>query len=183
MSEVRPSENLCVLPYGSCLKVARKDVTQMNQPALVEILALQYDFCARCNATLDSLQKILSSSSSQWKLQVHQVASREDALKWRLKSSPTLRVNGNDLPLPLSESACGDCSQGDVSVVCRSWIWNNQEHAVPPQEMLESLLAQAAQLPPAKSPNEPFQLPDNLERYFSSQGAGCCSPQTCDCRS
>ncbi len=148
----------------------------------VEILALDYNTCGRCNGTLSNLRQVLDGWKSPWDLEVHHIATREQAIAHRLVSSPTLRVNGNDLPLPLSQSSCGDCSPGDAIVVCRSWIWEGQEYSEPPLAMLRALLQQAAELPIAGEPQVHFELPSNLEVFFSGQGQGCCGPTPCGCQ-
>jgi hypothetical protein len=49
----------------------------------------------------------------------------------------TIRINGKDIVLEMSETDCGDC--GDLcseNVVCRSWIYKGDEYSEPSKEML-----------------------------------------------
>ncbi len=116
------------------------------------------------------------------------VESAEQARALRFVSSPTIRVDGHDVALELRESLCGSEACGDGcgdQIACRVWVHRGQEYTEPPVAMIvDAILGHVyggAPSPGAPEP-EPYDLPDNLARFFSastgsaeSEVSACCS--------
>jgi Domain of unknown function (DUF2703) len=111
------------------------------------------------------------------------VGSEEQARRWRLVSSPTIRVNDRDVAGELTESACGPCSDlcGDQTL-CRVWRYQGREYTAAPVGLLvDAILGQAygphrgpGELPgghaaaaSATPGNGVFELPENLRAFFA----------------
>ncbi|MBL8896949.1 MAG: DUF2703 domain-containing protein [Planctomycetes bacterium] len=149
----------------------------------VELLALDLATCTRCldasaaiEAALRQLEPVLAEVGMEVRFVQRVVRSEAEAVKHRLVSSPTLRIQGEDVALELRESRCSDCcALADGSAVdCRVWLWQGREHSSPPKALfLDALLkgyARALAAPPASAASEaPFVLPENLRRFFAAR--------------
>ncbi|HEX2096908.1 MAG TPA: DUF2703 domain-containing protein [Solirubrobacterales bacterium] len=180
--------------------------TQTDSPARrvrIDLLYLDIATCTRCRgaernveSALDAARDLLAATGIHLELHKAHVDSAEQARELRLESSPTVRINGRDVALELRESPCESdpCSDGHGEPIsCRVWAHDGQEHTEPPVAMiLDAILRElygGASAAPSQLAKEPFQLPENLERFFASKadasGAepgdesageqGCCS--------
>ena len=70
------------------------------------------------------------------------VTSYDQALQLGLVSSPTIRVNGQDLALEVRESHCPSCSSiSGTDTFCRVWDFEGQEYKSAPKALIvESVL-------------------------------------------
>jgi len=65
------------------------------------------------------------------------IATEELAKKFKFLSSPTIRVNGQDVCVSVKENSCGCCSDiSGTDVDCRVFEYNGESYEVPPKEML-----------------------------------------------
>lgn len=176
--------------------------TQTNAATLskridIELLALDLSACSRCVGTAKNLQTAISLVKDLLREVGTEVAyhdtvvtSVEQAANLRLRSSPTVRINGRDMITELRENSCEDCGElcgcGD-GVNCQVWAWQGVEHLEAPVALLiDALLKEYAKadLPTAEAP-PPFSLPENLQRFFTSRQAQatgetkCCDDQAC----
>ena len=98
------------------------------------------------------------------------ITSRALACEHRFVSSPTIRLNGNDVQRAGSESRCQACGSlcGD-EVGCRTWEYRGQRYSTPPEVMLVEAILSAAYCPPPTAEPErgDYLLPENLERFFA----------------
>lgn len=169
----------------------------------IEFMFLDLTTCERCLGTDKSLEEaleltrqVLAATGVTVTVSKIHVTSAEQASELRFVSSPTIRVNGQDVALELRESSCGSeaCTDGcGDSVNCRVWAYRGQEYTEPPVPMVvEAILRQvyggtgagpaeaaAAASGPARA--QGYELPENLARFFAGKesaadGAACCGP-------
>ena len=97
------------------------------------------------------------------------ITSKELAIKHEFISSPTIRINRNDIVLEVNETPCKDCGDlcGD-NVDCRSWVYEGSEYTEPPKAMIVNAILKevfggnkAIQI----SKRE-YVLPQNLKVFF-----------------
>lgn len=144
-------------------------------PISIDFLYLDTTVCGRCQDTDAALDEAVSSvtvvlDAAGYAVTVNKVniATRELAIQHRFVSSPTIRVNGNDIAVELRESVCEDCGElcGDT-VDCRVWMYNGVEYSAPPKELIVNAILREVYSPMLVKPErEPYQLPENLETYF-----------------
>lgn len=171
----------------------------------VEILALDLHTCDRCTGTdsaieaaVMDLRPVLESVGVALRFRKTVVQTAEQATALRFQSSPTIRINGRDLPIELRESRCGDCTTlcgGTAVTDCRVWVWRGREYTEAPKGLIIDAILRAypnAAHEAAPAP-EAFVLPENLRRFFdakrapsagteakaSSSTAQCCDTKTC----
>ena len=146
----------------------------------IELLALDLATCGRCTRTDRNLDDALAKAASVLREKMidvevvkHVVASSKDAERLRFLSSPTIRIDGEDIALDLRESPCDDCGElcgceGRVS--CRVWVWNGKEYLEAPTEMIVASVLKAAdtRATPKGKPGTPYVMPENLRTFFAS---------------
>jgi hypothetical protein len=147
----------------------------------VELLALDLSTCDRCTGTdaaieaaVTDLRPALREAGVELRFRKTVVQTAEQATTLRFQSSPTIRINGRDLPIGLRESRCGDCTTlcgGAASTDCRVWIWRGREYTEAPKGLIVDAILRA--YPRAGEPLEPargeFALPDNLLRFYEAK--------------
>ncbi len=153
---------------------------------LIDFLYLDLNVCSRCQGTDDSLDqaikevsKILEATGIEVVVNKINVTSEELALKYQFVSSPTIRVNGNDIQMEIKESLCESCGDlcGD-EVDCRVWTYQDQEFNVPPKAMIiEGILKEVYGNSSEKRINEnDYVLPENLKNFYKAinKKENCC---------
>lgn len=152
---------------------------------LIDFLYLDLKTCERCMATDETLKQALHVLSGVFdtigfevKVNSVNITSRELAEEYRFISSPTIRVNGVDICSELVESNCADCGDlcGD-SVDCRVFRYEGKEYEQPPVPMIVDGILKAIYGGLSQT-EEPYTLPDNLERFFIGK-SGCCDSGCC----
>jgi hypothetical protein len=172
----------------------------------VDFLYLDLSTCGRCKGTdanleaaLAEVARLLAAAGAEVSLRKTLVASEEQARELRFVSSPTIRVNGQDIALELRESRCGDCEACacNGTVNCRLWVWQGQEYEeAPPAMIVDAILrevyAGSPRPGPIMEPAAEAAVPDNLQRFFAgtarqaaatasccsaSEQASCCQPE------
>lgn len=151
---------------------------QPKKPVIIDFLYLDTTICGRCRDTEKALDEAVSNVSAVldatgYEVNVNKVniATRELAIEHRFISSPTIRVNGNDIAVELRESVCQDCGDlcGDT-VDCRVWVYNGAEYTSPPRELIvDAILREVYGAQQGGSKNEVYRLPENLEAYFRAR--------------
>jgi len=156
---------------------------------LVEYLYLDLQVCDRCIGTeqvldevITTLEPALKLAGLELKYQKIKVDSPELAHQYRFESSPTVRVNGQDVCSTVNENACDCCSDISGSLVdCRVFEYKGKTHEVPPKEMLaEAILRMVfgTQTTPCCDDIK-FQLPENLKHFYLGKNeksdCGCAS--------
>lgn len=99
------------------------------------------------------------------------VNTAELAQKYEFFSSPTIRINGQDIQLEVKESLCESCGDlcGD-QVDCRVWVYQGREYNVPPKGMIIEAILKAVYggQPPAETSSVPYVMPDNLKNFYAA---------------
>lgn len=148
---------------------------QPKKTIAIDFLYLDTTVCGRCQDTEKALDEAVSNvsvvlSAAGYKVNVNKVniTTRELAVQYQFVSSPTIRVNGNDIAVELKESVCEDCGElcGD-SVDCRVWVYNGVEYTAPPKELIvDAILREVYNAKQGEPEHEPYQLPENLGTFF-----------------
>ncbi len=157
---------------------------------LVEYLYLDLQTCDRCIGTDKVLDVVMTILTPTFYLAGYEVVynkiemeTAEIARKHRFISSPTIRVNGNDICQSVSENSCGCCSEiSGTDVDCRVFEYNGQKYEVPPKEMLaEAILKAVYEQGDGECSCRDYELPDNLKQFFQGKnnknctcGGSCC---------
>lgn len=147
----------------------------------VELLGLDLATCGRCTGTdrnMEQAMSVIASAMQKAEVDVEVrrvvVSSADQARALRFKSSPTLRVNGRDIPVEFRESACGDCAaicKSADGVDCRVWVWRGKEYTEAPTPLIIDAVFRAYSdaWMPVPVDEAPFVLPQNLDRFFAAR--------------
>lgn len=101
------------------------------------------------------------------------------AQKLRFLSSPTIRVNGQDICSAIAENACDCCSDiSGADVNCRVFEYKGKAYEVPPHEMLAQAVINAVFVKTVFV----VSIPENLKAFFEGKakkigyscGGNCC---------
>lgn len=164
-------------------------------PAIeIELLALDLSRCARCLGTLANIEKaiglirpVLELMELQVNLKKTVIDSEEQARRSHFATSPTVRVNGNDIAFETLESACDSCAGlcgCDEGITCRVWRYREQQYPEAPVGLIvDGILRENFGSKDETTPHTRFSgVPENLQRYFRSKvkvetaATSCCSP-------
>ena len=165
------SKCCCSASEGCCPQPPKKSIA-------IDFLYLDTSICERCQDTEKALDEAVSSvtvvlNAAGYEVKVNKVniATKELAIQYQFISSPTIRVNGNDIAVELRESACEDCGNLCGNLVdCRTWVYNGVEYTAPPKELIvDAILREVYQAKQGEPVCEPYQLPMNLKTFFTSK--------------
>lgn len=106
------------------------------------------------------------------------VETEDMAIEHRLESSPTIRINGQDIHPQVEESTCESCGTlvASGAVDCRVWTWQGQQFTSPPKGLIVEALMRAAVAPPTSTEGTAYSVPENLRLFFKNRSAartGC----------
>ena len=142
----------------------------------IEFLYLDLNECERCQVTdsnldaaVSAVAPVLAAAGYETVVDKINIVSAELAMQHKFVSSPTIRVNGRDMALEVTETLCGDC--GDLcgsETLCRSWIYEGAEHDEPPTGMIIAAILRGVFGGESAAPaaEEPYVLPENLAKFF-----------------
>lgn len=172
-------------------------ISQHNSKSItVELLAVDLDTCGRCTGTAEHLAQALALTTPALASLGVSVETAEticttanEARKARLRSSPTIRIDGTDIEpanaeTPCEASAC--CDPHGVPIACRVWTYQGEAHHAAPVGLIVERILQAAVGRPfstrtgsTHSDPAPYKLPANLERFYGEQAepGACCPPE------
>lgn len=164
----------CFGPQNQPREVA---LGELRMPVVVDLLFLDNEVCGRCRGAEEVLDQAVADVAPVLGLTgrgivVNRVKITDRALarEHHFVSSPTIRVNGNDVQRAGSESPCQGCGSlcGD-EVDCRTWEYRGQRYSTPPEAMLVEAILSAAYCPPPTAEPEggDYLMPENLERFFA----------------
>lgn len=155
----------------------------------LEYLYLDLDTCDRCLGSESVLEDAISELEKQYpsvnfKLKKVHIDSLQKAVECKFVSSPTIRINGQDLPVTLEESNCSSCSDiSGTSTDCRAWSYNGKKYNTAPKLMLVEVISNILdeKTEPRKQ-TETYQTPENIIDFFESKAGSkshtdsfCCS--------
>lgn len=167
----------CSCGSGCC---SSEEGTAGKRHILIDFMYIDLTTCDRCLGTEASLDEAIAEvsallQSAGYALEVHKilVETEEQARQLGFVSSPTIRINGQDIQLDFKESLCGCCGEiAGQDIDCRAWLWQGQEYTTPPKAMLVDAILRyvygGAQAAVAAKP-EPKPVPDNLKRFFAAE--------------
>ncbi len=176
-------------PSGQGAQEVREERKVLN----VDLVVIDLSSCKRCVPTGDQLKeavKLLTPAAEALGIELRHreivVQTPDEARKFGLLTSPTIRLNGRDIAQDIRESrceSCGDLTENNTDVDCREWHYRGKVYSAAPIAMLVESIMQAMlkidEIPPlATAPI--LDLPENLKRYFAnkkggSTSKGCCS--------
>lgn len=170
-------------------------VSEDPKQLLIEYLYLDLSTCDRCIGTDTVLDEVVEALTPTLKLAGYSVdykkvemTTAELATQYRFVSSPTIRVNGQDICGSVAESSCGCCSDiSGTDVDCRVFEYEGRSYEVPPKAMLTEAVLRVAFSAQTESCGDTgntgdFVLIDNLKRFYDgkkSLSSGCSCG--CDC--
>ena len=152
--------------------------TKSEKRVLIEYLYLDLNTCDRCIGTEQELDMVVSTLSPALNLagytveyQKIEIISEEVAEKHKFLSSPTVRVNGEDVCQSIVENNCGCCGQiSGTDVDCRIFEYNGETYEVAPKEMLaEAILKEVFGSGEGTDACSEYGLPANLKAFFDGK--------------
>ena len=153
-----------------------------KKKTIVEYLYLDLETCERCIGTdsaLDEVVMILTPALNLAGFEVEynkiEMKTAELAEQYKFLSSPTIRVNGQDICQSVAENSCGCCSDiSGTDVSCRVFEYNEETYEVPPKEMLAEAILNVVfgQVKNGCSCGE-YELPENLREFFEGKKSKC----------
>jgi hypothetical protein len=166
------------------------DGPETRRKLRIDLLFLDLTTCTRClgadrslEAALERVGDVLRAAGVEPEVNKVWVESAEQARALRFVSSPTIRVDGEDVALELRESPCGAeaCTDGcGANTGCRVWVYRGAEYTEPPVEMIVDAILRRVYggvASPRAEVVAGYELPENLARFFagrtSSEGACC----------
>ena len=163
----------------ACGSDAKKNMT-------VEYLYLDLETCDRCIGTDSILEEVIQTLTPALEMAGFEVEYRKIEMttakiaeQYKFLSSPTIRVNGQDICSSVAENSCGCCSDiSGTDVNCRVFAYNGETYEVPPKEMLAEAVLHAVfgQVATGCSCGS-YVLPENLREFYigkkSKSGCSC----------
>lgn len=163
----------------------------MAKPVEIDYLYLDLDTCDRCIGTDQALEEVINQVAPALALAGYAVAYRKIeistaqlAAEYRFLSSPTIRVNGQDICGAVKETDCACC--GGISgtpVDCRVFEYEGETYETPPKAMLAEAILRGAFAPAPMPDSGCYALPENLKTFFRGKAekraacsckSGCC---------
>ena len=176
---VTSAKETCICHLGKiavCCEESEATVTKKE--VRIEFLYLDLSVCERCqgaqnnlDAALREVSAVLQSAGYTVSVEKINITSPELAVKYEFLSSPTIRVNGHDIALDVTETTCRSC--GDLcggETQCRSWVYEGQEYEEPPKELIVNGILQAVfgnGRIGVRAVRHPYLLPENLAAFFA----------------
>lgn len=164
----------------------------MNEKTVtVDYLYLDLQSCDRCIGTDAVLEEAIAElmptlERAGFSIEYRKIEMKTAAIatEYQFLSSPTIRANGQDICITVTENNCGCCSDISGSAVdCRVFIYEGSPFEVPPKEMLIKGILEAVFTPSKTTSNDRYTLPDNLYRFFigkTKKSVYCCSGDCCN---
>lgn len=159
-----------------------------SKKAVIEYLYLDLNTCDRCCGTADVLDEVVAVLRPALELAGYAVDYRkcemttaEIAEQYRFLSSPTIRVNGNDIFGEVQESDCECCGEiAGAAVDCRVFEYEGKTYEVPTKEMLADLILKCLHAAPECSCGT-YELPENLKQFYEGKERKAASACCCSC--
>ncbi len=148
-----------------------------EKKVLIEYLYLDLSTCDRCIGTDTVLNEVVAEIAPALKLagytidyQKHEIATPELATKYRFLSSPTVRVNGQDICTGIVETDCDCCGQiSGTQIDCRVFEYEGNSYEVPPKAMLAERIFKAVFTNSIDCSCDSYEIPENLIRFFNGK--------------
>lgn len=160
-----------------CPDTTVNENSRKRKHLLIEFMYIDLQVCVRCMGTDTALEEAITEVANILKVAGYEIEVRkilveteEQAAELNFVSSPTIRINGQDIQLDAKESLCESC--GDVAgedIDCRVWSWEGQEYLLPPKALIVDALLRhvyGGKQPDSKAGRA---VPDNLKRFFAAK--------------
>lgn len=165
--------------------------TTSKKKVVVEYLYLDIETCGRCIGTDNILDEVMITLTPTLNIAGFEVEynkiemnTAEVAKQYKFLSSPTIRVNSQDICQSVEENSCGCCSDiSGTDVNCRVFEYNGKTYEVPPKEMIaKAILNEILGYTEAGYSCEKYELPGKLREFFEGKknksdcscGGNCC---------
>jgi hypothetical protein len=171
------------------------DRPETRRKLRIDLLFLDLTTCTRClganrslEAALERVCDVLRAAGVEPEVNKVRVESAEHARALRFVSSPTIRVDGEDVALELRESPCGSeaCTDGcGADTACRVWVYRGSEYTEPPVEMIVAAILRCVYggaAAPRADAVAGYELPENLTRFFAGRAAAPSPKEGACCR-
>lgn len=146
----------------------------------IEFLYIDLSVCTRCQGTESNLEEavaevaqVLRATGADVNVEKIHVQTEEQARELGFVSSPTIRINGQDIQLEVKENLCESC--GDLcgeDVDCRIWTYQGKEYTVPPKGMIIDAILREVYAGTKENVTKTTQgghVPENLQKFFAAQ--------------
>lgn len=160
-----------------------------EKSVMIEYSYLDLQSCDRCIGTDAVLEEAIADLTptlerAGYIIEYRKIEIKTDviATEYQFLSSPTIRVNGQDICATVTENNCGGCSNISGSAVdCRVFVYKGSSYEVPPKEMLVKGILEVVFAGSKITCNDRYTLPDNLRRFFAGKikKASCCRSGEC----
>ncbi len=148
----------------------------MNNSINLEYLYLDVSVCTRCQGSDLNLEEAVETLKSKYPSQeidldkIH-INTIDVALEQKFVSSPTIRINGQDLPVEFKENNCDSCGDfcGD-NVDCRIWVHDGVEYESAPTQMIVDLVSQYIDgRLELEAVDTTYSIPENVIHFFAAR--------------
>ncbi|MRG88125.1 DUF2703 domain-containing protein [Salinibacillus xinjiangensis] len=165
------------------------DVQPTRKELTIDFMYLDLAVCTRCQGTEQNLNEALHEvghllSNVGFDITVNNilVESEAQAEQLQFESSPTIRINGQDIQLTTKESNCASCGTivGE-HVDCRVWEYDGKEYTTPPKSLLiDAILKKVYSTENHQAQKrKPYVPPENIKNFFKAKKApnqeDCCN--------
>ncbi len=155
-----------------------------NPSIIIDFLYLDLSVCTRCQDTGDSIEESLASVSEilkdtgvKVKVNPIHIKTPQLAHEHQFISSPTIRINGQDIQMEVKESHCSTCSSltTGASVDCRDWIFHGETYSAPPKAMIMDAVLRSVygKKTAVTKQSANYEMPENLQSYFENADQLC----------
>ena len=150
----------------------------MEKIVKIEYLYLDLNTCERCCGTdvvlddvVSALRPVLEMAGYTVDYEKVEMSTVKDAVRYEFLSSPTIRVNGEDICSSVKENACGCCSDiSGTDVTCRIFTYEGVDYEVPPKAMLaEEILRKVFAGQVMQTVRGSLYTPPELKRFLSGK--------------
>jgi Domain of unknown function (DUF2703) len=176
-------------PREQALQTTKRRLQSMETSAYtarrkveIDFLYLDLEVCTRCRRTDANLESAVRTAEMVLKATGVEVIVNKTLVDTEMKarelgfvSSPTVRINGQDIAFELKESGCESCGSTcarGANINCRVWIYRGVEYTEAPKPMiLEAILKEVfAEKEESAYPSSPTAgIPDNLKRFYAAK--------------
>jgi len=158
---------------GSCCGSSRT----AHKEIVVDFLYIDLSVCDRCKGTgealseaIEDVRKILEAAGCSIIVNYVHVQTEEQAEELGFTSSPTIRINGQDIQMDIKETLCESCGDlcGD-DIDCRVWVYGGKEYTIPPKPMIvNAILGYIYSSDLVTEINYTTKsVPENLRKFFA----------------
>lgn len=171
---MKSGRSCCCSGGSDCCSPKEKE--HLLKPLIIDFLYLDLSVCSRCRGTdkvldeaIADVAQVLRAAGMSIAVNKINITTRELAIRHRFVSSPTIRINGQDIDADVKETKCESCGDlcGDA-VDCRVWTYQGVEYTEPPKPMIVNALLGAVYGTPKPPTDTAYILPENLNRFFDA---------------